>query len=199
MSYRILVGVYDHKLGPICAGPKVVCEWLKSSFENNMGLIQDGLNTKSNFFTIKNSNYRIQTFKFFFEDESLRGGKLRCCLFCMVPPEKSLLPEPLMIDIFENYKLIVQNHHLDFSNPECDKYLVEKELWLNRQLNGTIGIGKTIHKRRDLLTSIIGFSELLLDDAFGSINQNQKDVITNILTYAKDLLNVIDDEKSNNI
>jgi signal transduction histidine kinase len=49
------------------------------------------------------------------------------------------------------------------------------------------------HELRTPLNAVIGFSEVLLDQLFGPINQKQQEYVNNILTSGKHLLSLIDD------
>jgi signal transduction histidine kinase len=49
------------------------------------------------------------------------------------------------------------------------------------------------HELRTPLNSIIGFSDILLEEMFGSLNEKQKSYIKNISTGGKHLLNLIND------
>jgi PAS domain S-box-containing protein len=49
------------------------------------------------------------------------------------------------------------------------------------------------HELRTPLNSIIGFSDILLEEMFGSLNEKQKSYINNISTGGKHLLNIIND------
>lgn len=189
-SYHLLIGAYDHKLGPICVTPKKNCKWLNENITNPSALIQDGLNTKSKFFNIKYKDKLIQIYKFSIEDERLRGGLLRCAIFCFIPFEKYLFPEKILKTITDKYKEISSIHDKDLNHPECVDYIVDQESKLNEELIEEIGTGQIEHKRRDLLNSIIGFAQLLSEGTFGELNDEQKKNIDLISKNANDLLEV---------
>ncbi len=189
-EYVLFLGIFDHKMGPICIRPQRSCTWLKESWENPSSLIQDGLNTKAAILTIKNYEYIVQVRKFNLKDPRLRGGILRCCLFCIIPKKKSLLPNEIIRKIITEIKTIATRNDLNPNSPECDKYLVAQEDKLNTQLTGEIGEGLIEHKRRELLNTIIGYSQLLLDSALGDLNDQQRESITYILAYANELLQI---------
>jgi len=189
-SYVLFLGIFDHKLGPVCISPQRSCRWLQESWENPSSLIQDGLNTKATFLTIKNYEYLVQVRKFNIKDPRLRGGILRCCLFCIIPKKKSLLPGETIKEIILEIKRIAKRNDLNPNSPECDAYIISKEDNLNAQLAGEIGEGQTEHKRRELLNTIIGYSQLLLDGTLGALNEQQRESITFILGYANELLQI---------
>ncbi len=189
-EYVLFLGIFDHKMGPICISPQRRCTWLKDSWENPSSLIQDGLNTKAAVLTIKNYDYIVQVRKFHLKDTRLRGGILRCCLFCIIPKKKSLLPGVIIKKIITELKNIATRHDMNPNSPECDSYLNAQEDTLNAQLTGEIGEGLTEHKRRELLNTIIGYSQLLLDEALGGLNDQQREGITYILAYANELLQI---------
>ncbi len=194
-DYVLFLGIFDHKMGPICISPQRSCTWLNESWDNPSSLIQDGLNTKAAVLTIKNFEYIVQVRKFDLKDPRLRGGILRCCLFCIIPKKKSLLPGEIIKEIIANIKNIAKRHDLNPNSPECDSYIAAKEDELNSQLTGEIGEGLTEHKRRELLNTIIGYSQLLLDRALGDLNDQQRESITYILAYANELLQIKSHDK----
>jgi signal transduction histidine kinase/CheY-like chemotaxis protein len=49
------------------------------------------------------------------------------------------------------------------------------------------------HELRTPLNAIIGFSELLLKQAFGTLNAKQKDYVTNVLSSGRHLLHIVND------
>ncbi len=49
------------------------------------------------------------------------------------------------------------------------------------------------HELRTPLNHIIGFSELVLDETFGDINETQQEYLTNVLTSSRHLLSLIND------
>ncbi len=195
-KYVIFLGIFDHKLGPVCISPQRSCIWLNKSWENPSSLIQDGLNTKAAVLTIKNYEYIVQVRKFSIKDPRLRGGILRCCLFCIIPKKKSLLPSEIIKEIIAEVKKIAKRHDLNPNSPECDVYLASREDKLNAQLTGDIGEGQTEHKRRELLNTIIGYSQLLLDRALGDLNDQQRESVTYILAYANELLQIKSRDKT---
>lgn len=187
-KYHFFIGVYDHKLGPICACPIPTWEWLKSTFENALGLIQDGLNTKSKVFTIKNTDYFVQIVKFYIEDNRFRGGKLKCSLFCMIPTNKSLIPDDELNLIIDGFLNVCRKADIEFSNPICETFILEKEAEYNNRLDGEIGSGQMEYKMHDLMNAIVGYAQILEDEILGPLNEDQKEGITYILKYAKELL-----------
>ena len=60
----------------------------------------------------------------------------------------------------------------------------------NRAKNGFIM--NISHELRTPLNSVIGFSDLLLEGAFGSLNTRQSKYVNNILLSGKNLLEIID-------
>ena len=54
-------------------------------------------------------------------------------------------------------------------------------------------LAKMSHELRTPLNSIIGFSEMLEDEAFGSLNDKQRRSVDNVLTSGRQLLQVIND------
>jgi hypothetical protein len=184
--------MYDHKLGPVCACPDLKCDWLKNNFDNHRSIIQDGLNTKSNIFNITKSNYVLQIHKFTLENENIRGGKLRCCLYSFVPHSKPLLPEKTLEEIIAGLVEKTKTNENRPDNDECSDYMLEWENNLNSQLVGEIGSGQLEHKFRDTLTTIIGYAELLVEGYQGELNDEQKESATYILKYSKELLNLRD-------
>jgi len=54
-------------------------------------------------------------------------------------------------------------------------------------------LAKMSHELRTPLNSIIGFSEMLLDQTFGQLNDKQQRYVTNVLTSGQNLLNLIND------
>ncbi len=189
-NYVIFLGIFDHKLGPICICPRRSCTWLSESWENPSSLIQDGLNTKASVLTIRNYEYIVQVRKFSIKDPRLRGGILRCCLFCIIPKKKSLLPSEMIKTIISGIKKLAKVNDQNPNSPECDAYLISKEDELNAKLTGEIGEGQTDHKRRELLTTIIGYSQLLLDGNLGDLNKQQRESVSYILAYANELLKI---------
>jgi hypothetical protein len=187
-NYRVFLGIYDHKLGPICTIPRTTCEWLKKTLEDATGLIQDGLNTKSKVLNIKRQQFVVQVNKFELQDPKLRGGKLRCSLFIIVPLDKQLIPNEEIIGITEKLLQIAKKYETYFDNDECDQFLAKWENELNNGLPGAIGRGQIEHKFRDLLNTIIGYSELLIDGVQGEINEEQKESLTYIYKYAQELV-----------
>jgi hypothetical protein len=165
---------------------------LKSNFENSINLIQDGLNTKSKIFTIKNSNIFVQTYKFHIENDTLRGGRLKCCLFSFVPQNKPLLPEREMEKIITQYLEKLKNHDLDLNCQECQDFIEQKQDELNTSLTGEIGKGIILHKMRDLMTTILGYTQLMHEGVLGSINEDQQESLAFILKYSRELLDLIE-------
>lgn len=189
-EYIVFVGIYDHKLGPVCITPQNRCRWLKDNWENPSGLIQDGLNTRAAVFNIKKSGYVVQVHKFYLENPALRGGRQRCCLFVIVPETRPLLPEETLVGIIEGYLKLADENDKDLACPACDQFVVERERELNELLVGSIGEGQREHRKRDLLTAIIGYSQLLADGALGELNQEQEESVTYILKYAREILDL---------
>src|SRR4030042_1461446 len=138
-DYVLFLGIFDHKLGPVCISPQRSCQWLQTSWENPSALIQDGLNTKATTLTIRNYEYIVQVRKFSIKDSRLRGGILRCCLFCIIPKKKSLLPAKIIKSIIVEIKTIAKHNNLNPNSPECDAYLISEEDKLNAKLTGEIG------------------------------------------------------------
>jgi PAS domain S-box-containing protein len=54
-------------------------------------------------------------------------------------------------------------------------------------------LAKMSHELRTPLNSIIGFSEMLLDQSFGPLNEKQQRYVTNVLTSGRSLLQLIND------
>ena len=185
--YRLLIGIYDHKLGPICICPKNNCEWFNKWF-NSKYLIQDGLNTKTQTMTLLLNDVIVQSIKFEIIDDRLRGRTLRCALFCFVPYNFYLLPFSKLGLISEQYKEIAQKHDNDLNNEELEKFMVQQEEILNGQLSGSIGVGKITHKKIDLIGVIKGYTDLLINQTVGTGSDEQKEILSNISTAVKDLL-----------
>lgn len=187
-DYIIFIGAFDHKLGPVCVSPPQSCEWVDENIENPRVLLQDGLNTRSKLFNFKSLNHIIQVMKFSVHDERIRGGVLRCCLFSIVPENKPILPEDLQEQIIDDFLQSVDRNDKDVRCEEGQRVMVSWAKQLNEQLGGTIGEGQVEHKRRDLLTTIIGYSEVLLDGILGELTEEQQESVTYILAYARELL-----------
>lgn len=114
----------------------------------------------------------------------------RSCLFGIVPKNKPLLPTPIMNDIINRYVKLVNHNEYDLRCDDGNRYLSDIEQELNKQLAGAIGEGQVEHKRRDLLNTIIGYSEVLLDGLLGELNDEQSESVTYILAFARELLNL---------
>lgn len=192
--YRLLIGIYDHKLGPICICPKINCEWFNKWF-NSKYLIQDGLNTKTKTMTLLLNDNIVQSIKFEIIDDRLRGRTLRCALFCFVPYNNYLLPFSKLELISEQYKEIAGKHGNDLSSEELEKYILEQEQLLNEQLSGSIGVGKITHRKIDLLGVIKGYTDILMNQTVGSVSEQQKEILSNISTAVNDLLNLSSQNK----
>jgi signal transduction histidine kinase len=188
--YLFFIGEFDHKLGPVCICPKNSCNMLTEIWEKPSTVIQDGLNTSSAVLTIDNYEYFIQVRKFALSDERLRGGTLRCCLFCVVPKAKPLLPDATLEEIINGIIEIAGRNDMNPSSEEADEFVMSWENRLNERLDGEIGEGLVDHRMRELLTTIIGYSQLLLDGAFEELNDKQRESITYILAHANELLNL---------
>jgi signal transduction histidine kinase len=82
-----------------------------------------------------------------------------------------------------------------------DQLLIEKNVELEsaRALAEKTNLAKSdflanmSHELRTPLNSVIGFSEVLLDQLFGEINDKQRDYISNILSSGRHLLSLIND------
>ncbi|MHA1341019.1 MAG: hypothetical protein ACTSRZ_13770 [Promethearchaeota archaeon] len=193
-EYRLIVCVYDHKLGPTCVNPKKNCEWL-AFWRNSRNLIQDGLNTKSDLLTILLNDKLVQILKFSIHDERLRGKTLRCALFCFVPYEIYLLPKTILEEIIDGYKSIAFKNDNDVGCQDCNYYLEGWEKDLNSRLFGSIGRGKITNKIINQIGAIKGFTEILLSNELGSLNPKQKECLDNILDAIKNLTNIIKKQK----
>jgi len=189
-QYVLFIGEFDHKLGPICLCPKKSCDWLGQIWEKPSSLIQDGLNTSSSVLTIDNYNYFVQVRKFSLSDPRLRGGTLRCCLFGVIPKTKSLLPEEILDEMIQSIIEIAERNDINPNSPECDAFLSDWENRLNAQLDGEIGAGQVEYRMRELLNTIVGYSELLLDGAFENLNEKQRESVTYILAHANTILSL---------
>lgn len=190
MKYHLFVGIYDHKLGPICALPTNGSEYLKNLGPNATSIIQDGLNTKSKILTLKKADEVIQIFKFNLTDSRLRGSTLRCCIFCIVPKRKPLLLDETLMEIAMGFLEAAKKNDNSMINHDGDIFLEKWETQLNTQLAGESDLGQIEHRKRELLNGIIGYSELLSDGVLGTLNEEQKDSILYIMKYAKDLLDL---------
>ncbi|MHA1731030.1 MAG: hypothetical protein ACTSU5_03760 [Promethearchaeota archaeon] len=187
-DYVIFVGIFDHKLGPVCVSPKHRCKWIQENLDDPRALLQDGLNTGSKLFTIKQMSHIVQVHKFVVENPAIRGGKQRSCLFVIVPKDKPIIPENTLEETIGQFVEIVTRNDLDLRCREGDDYLRSLEEELNTRLAGAIGEGLVEHKRRDLLTTIIGYSEVLLDGILGELTEEQRESVAYILAYARELL-----------
>lgn len=54
-------------------------------------------------------------------------------------------------------------------------------------------IGEIIHDFRSSLNVIIGYSELMLDNAMGEVSTRQRDSLKDILSSGENLLELVDD------
>ncbi|MBD3352566.1 MAG: hypothetical protein GF364_13845 [Candidatus Lokiarchaeota archaeon] len=186
-KYRILIGIYDHKLGPTCINPSINCEWLRS-WGNSRNLIQDGLNTKSNILSIFLNNVLVQVMKFKIYDQRLRGNTMRCALFCFVHYNMYLIPKQILKRIIEGYKDKARKNDNNLKTAELDEYILNREKELNRELLASIGQGVIEHKRIDILSAIQGYTQLLSQESLGKLSQNQKKAVKNIDKSTQQLL-----------
>lgn len=185
-DYRVIVGMYDHKLGPICAGPNQNCKWLKT-FGNAASLIRDGLNTKSERLLINYERIRIQAFKFAIEDSRLRGGTCRCCLFVMVPPKYPLIPDSFIDEIIRGFKEVSLNNDNNPKSAHCGKYLYTWQQRINDELVGDIGEAQTEHKARNFATVIKGYAQIL-EQGIKSNDEKHKEYLKYISRFTDNII-----------
>lgn len=198
-EYKLFVGAYDHKLGPVCVSPEDCDEWMSEYIKKPSALIQDGLNTKSEVFTINYSNFLVQVHKFKISDQRLRGGVLRCALFCLVPVGMHLLPRENMEEIITEFIRLAGNNDNDVRCEDCSDYLTRYEAKLNEQLPGSIGYGNINHKIRDLLNSILGYAELIKEGMVGEVSEEQKNFLDYIIKYSKEIVKILESNKVESI
>ena len=190
-SYLIFIGIYDQKLGPIAISPMKNVKWLQEQIENPNAIIQDGLNTKAKIFVMNRDNrFFLQVQKFNIVDARFRGGQLRCCLYCIVPKKKPLFPDSFLDNLINSIISISKNRNSQMDSPEIENYLLEQEKKINNELDGSIGEGQLRYKKNELLTTIVGYAELLADGVLGPLNEEQKEAITYILKFSTELVNL---------
>jgi hypothetical protein len=188
-KYYFFIGIYDHKQGPIAICPSNANDMFKMK-DIPPTIIQDGLNTKSKVMTVKNYNDFIQIYKFSLSDPRLRGNTLRCCLFCIVPSTSPLIPNESLMEIIIGILDGAKKSDSNLGSPLVETILKTWEDQFNSQLSGTIGQGQIEHQTRELLNTIIGNAQLLLDGVLGNLNEDQKESITFILKYSNELMNL---------
>jgi len=193
-NYKLLICVYDHKLGPTCVVPRNNCEWI-SIWNNSKNLIQDGLNTKSELITIFLNDVLVQITKFTINDERLRGKTLRCALFSFVPYDIYLLPKNIVEEIIDGFKSLAFKNDNRVDCDECNQYIEQWEFNLNNKLYGSIGRGKQTLKMVNTIGSIKGFSEILLKEEIGPLNETQKNCVINIMNAIKNFEEIIKNQK----
>ncbi|MBD3352674.1 MAG: hypothetical protein GF364_14400 [Candidatus Lokiarchaeota archaeon] len=128
--YKLMIGIYHHKLGPILISPKTNCDWLER-WDYKNAIVKDGLNTKTSYLDLYYDEILIQTQKFTLNDTCLRGHTLRCALFVVVFQPIFKIPPHLLRSIVIKLKDIAARNDKRLNAKKVDTFILHTENVLN--------------------------------------------------------------------
>ncbi len=171
--FIIMIGKYDHTLGPKAIYTSVKVELDQQFFRN---LLRDALNTKNKFVILNFNYFYSQIYKIEIEDNDARGRKQLYSIILLRDIEYPLIPvlhfrriEMLFRKIGEDKILLDDKNIFDIFFKELNEiYMTKSDILPIEKFNLQIRSG---------INTIQGFCELILEDKKENKNLSDEDII----------------------
>lgn len=171
--FIIMIGKYDHTLGPRAIYTSVKVELDQQFFRN---LLRDALNTKNKFVILNFNYFYSQIYKIEIEDNNARGRKQLYSIILLRDIEFPLIPvihfrriEMLFRKIGEDKILLDDENIFDIFFKELNEIYTKK--------SDILPIEKFNLQIRSGINTIQGFCELILEDKKENKNLSDEDII----------------------
>ncbi len=185
--FIIMIGKYDHTLGPRAIYTSVKVELDQQFFRN---LLRDALNTKNKFVILNFNYFYSQIYKIEIEDNNARGRKQLYSIILLRDIEFPLIPvihfrriEMLFRKIGEDKILLDDENIFDIFFKELNEIYTKK--------SDILPIEKFNLQIRSGINTIQGFCELIFEDKKENKNLSDEDIINfmeMILDSCKDIV-----------
>jgi len=171
--FIIMIGKYDHTLGPRAIYTSVKVELDQQFFRN---LLRDALNTKNKFVILNFNYFYSQIYKIEIEDNNARGRKQLYSIILLRDIEFPLIPvihfrriEMLFRKIGEDKILLDDENIFDIFFKELNEIYTKK--------SDILPIEKFNLQIRSGINTIQGFCELIFEDKKENKNLSDEDII----------------------